>query len=74
MKKFTKGRKLVHPGISRFATNFIILQRIVHHKKALYDMFHLEGWMKFKYGRNKKGAYEVKKIALGYEFGVRHVI
>lgn len=37
-------------------------------------MFHLEGWMKFKYGRNKKGAYEVKKIALGYEFGVRHVI
>lgn len=72
MKKFINGRELLRPGITRFATNFITLESIVHHKKALCDMFQLEGWMN---GRNKKNeAYEVKKIVLGSSFGVSHVI
>lgn len=45
MKKFINGRELLRPGITRFATNFITFESIVHHKKALCDMFQLEGWM-----------------------------
>lgn len=38
IKKFPDGRGLLWPGTTHFATNFTMLESIVRHKKALYEM------------------------------------
>lgn len=45
--KFTNGQELLRHGITRFATNFIMLKSIVPYKKALRGMTNRRG------GRNK---------------------
>lgn len=39
MKKFTNKKYLIRPGITQFATQFIMLSSIVRHKTALQNMF-----------------------------------
>ncbi|KAK5770389.1 hypothetical protein PVK06_046539 [Gossypium arboreum] len=38
MKRYTQGRELLRPWITRFATNFIALESIVRNKQALKEM------------------------------------
>ncbi|XVF38415.1 hypothetical protein REPUB_Repub20aG0099800 [Reevesia pubescens] len=51
MKKYTKGRELLRPGITRFATNFIVLESILKNKQALKEMVTSEGWKRSMYAR-----------------------
>ena len=39
MKKFTNGKELLRPGITRFATNFIALESIVRQRNNLRNIF-----------------------------------
>ena len=55
MKKFTEGRDLLRPGITRFATNFIALESLVRHKIVLRNMFESEVWLASKYGKATSG-------------------
>ncbi|KAK9689613.1 hypothetical protein RND81_09G071200 [Saponaria officinalis] len=41
MKKFTNGRELTRPGMTRFATDFIMLEK----------MFHSTGWLTSRYSQ-----------------------
>ena len=69
MKKFTGGKDIIHPAITRFATQFIQLESILKQKQALRSMFDLEEFKRSKWGKEKAGpAYESKKIVLGKEF------
>jgi hypothetical protein len=51
MKKYTGGREIVCPGVTRFATQFLQLQSIVNQKEGLENMFHSEEFRKTKYGK-----------------------
>ena len=65
MKKFTEGKDLLRPGITRFAINFVAIESIVRNKIGLRNMFESEGWLASKYGRATSGpAFEVKEIIL----------
>ncbi|XVE88841.1 hypothetical protein DITRI_Ditri19aG0101300 [Diplodiscus trichospermus] len=65
LKKFTKGRDILRPGITRFATNFIALESIMRNRIGLRNMFEFEAWLATKFGKATSGlAYEVKQIIL----------
>ncbi|KAI5429081.1 hypothetical protein KIW84_033901 [Lathyrus oleraceus] len=49
MKKYTGGRDIVRPGVTRFATQFLQLQAIVRQKEGLENMFNSEEFRKTKY-------------------------
>jgi hypothetical protein len=69
MKKYTGGREIVRPGVTRFATQFLQLQSIVNQKEGLENMFHSEEFRKTKYGKEKNGpGYEARKIVLSKDF------
>ncbi|CAL5187908.1 unnamed protein product [Lathyrus oleraceus] len=42
MKKYTGGRDIVRPGVTRFTTQFLQLQAIVRQKEGLENMFNSE--------------------------------
>ncbi|CAL5187058.1 unnamed protein product [Lathyrus oleraceus] len=63
MKKYTGGRDIVRPGVTRFATQFLQLQAIVIQKEGLENMFNYEEFRKPKYDKEKNGSgYEARKI------------
>ncbi|XP_050895427.1 uncharacterized protein LOC127102053 [Lathyrus oleraceus] len=69
MKKYTGGRDIVRPGVTRFATQFLQLQAIVRQKEGLENMFNSEKFRKTKYGKEKKGTgYEARKIVMSRDF------
>ncbi|CAL5419353.1 unnamed protein product [Camellia sinensis] len=69
MRKFTGGRELIRPAITRFATNFIAIESIVRYKQQLRAMFNSDEWKNSRWGKAKTGQpYNVKKIILGKEF------
>ncbi|KAK9749839.1 hypothetical protein RND81_02G154500 [Saponaria officinalis] len=49
MKTFTNVRKLLRLGLTRFATNFIMLESVVEQKIALQNMFNSSGWLSARY-------------------------
>lgn len=51
MKEFTDGRDLTRPGITRFATQFVMLESVVRHKSALLEMFDSTKWLSSRYGQ-----------------------
>uniref|UniRef100_A0A803LRA4 DUF659 domain-containing protein n=1 Tax=Chenopodium quinoa TaxID=63459 RepID=A0A803LRA4_CHEQI len=62
MKKFTGGRDLTRPGITRFATQFIMLESVVRHKTALQEMFDSSTWVTSRFGQmNDALAVEVRE-------------
>ncbi|KAG8634277.1 hypothetical protein MANES_17G022250v8 [Manihot esculenta] len=68
MKKFTNGQDIIHPGITRFATNFIALESLLRCRTGLRNMFESEQWVGSKYGQAISGpAYEAKKIVLSLD-------
>ncbi|XP_028060037.1 uncharacterized protein LOC114263653 [Camellia sinensis] len=69
MRKFTGGRELIRPAITRFATNFIAIESIVRYKQQLRAMFNSDEWKNSRWGKAKTGQpYNVKTIILGKEF------
>ncbi|KAK5793094.1 hypothetical protein PVK06_034230 [Gossypium arboreum] len=49
MKRYTQGRELLRPGITRLATNFIIFESIVRSKQTLKEMVTSLEWRKPTY-------------------------
>ena len=69
MKKYTGGREIIRPAVTRFATQFMQVESIVRQKEALKDMFDSEEYNKSKWGKEKSGpAYEAKQIVMSKEF------
>ena len=55
MRKFTKGRELLRPAATRFATNFIALESLYQHRGELSEMFASQQWLNTKYGKKTSG-------------------
>ncbi|KAI8534604.1 hypothetical protein RHMOL_Rhmol10G0103300 [Rhododendron molle] len=55
MKKYTKRRDIVRPGVTRFATAFLTLQSLMEKKQELQAMFSSEAWDKSKWAKSPKG-------------------
>ncbi|KAE8690354.1 hypothetical protein F3Y22_tig00110895pilonHSYRG00140 [Hibiscus syriacus] len=67
MKKYTQGKQILRPALTRFATHFIQLEEITRQKQGLREMFNSK--VKSKWRQQKIGpTYETKKIILGKEF------
>ncbi|KAL2921061.1 Collagen type IV alpha-3-binding protein [Bienertia sinuspersici] len=50
-EEFTGGRELARPGITQFATQFVMLESVVRHKTTLQDMFDSTRWISSRYGQ-----------------------
>ncbi|XP_016676764.2 uncharacterized protein [Gossypium hirsutum] len=69
MKKYTQGKQILRPALTRFATHFIQLEEITRQKQGLREMFNSKEFKESKWGKQKSGpAYEAKKIVLGKDF------
>ncbi|XP_052484608.1 uncharacterized protein LOC128039868 [Gossypium raimondii] len=69
MKKYTPGKQILRPALTRFATHFIQLEEITRQKQGLREMFNSKEFKESKWGKQKSGpAYEAKKIVLGKGF------
>ena len=69
MKKYTGGKEIIRPGITRFATQFLQLQAILKQKQGLRNMFNSEEFRRSKFGREKNGpACEARNIVVSSEF------
>ncbi|XP_039127447.1 uncharacterized protein LOC120263558 isoform X1 [Dioscorea cayenensis subsp. rotundata] len=55
LRSFTGQRELVRPGVTRFATAFLTLQRIHKLKNCLRKMFTSEEWEKSKWSKEIAG-------------------
>ncbi|CAK8573137.1 unnamed protein product [Lathyrus sativus] len=69
MKKYTGGRDIIRPSVTRFVTQFLQLQAIVRQKNGLENMFNSEEFRKTKYDKEKKGpGYEARKFVMCRDF------
>ncbi|XP_070678439.1 uncharacterized protein [Malus domestica] len=55
MRKYTKKRDIVRPGVTRFATSFLTLQSLVDKKKDLRIMVASDEWEQCKHSKSTKG-------------------
>ncbi|CAM8936807.1 unnamed protein product [Rhodiola kirilowii] len=55
MRKFTKKRDIVRPGVTRFATSFLTLQSLMDKKNELRAMVTSAEWNESKHGKSAKG-------------------
>ncbi|XP_038692977.1 uncharacterized protein LOC119990910 isoform X2 [Tripterygium wilfordii] len=55
MRKMTKKRDIVRPGVTRFATNYLCLQSLVEKKEQLRHMFTSEEWARNSHSKSAKG-------------------
>ncbi|XP_074314312.1 uncharacterized protein LOC141649523 [Silene latifolia] len=62
MKTFTAHRELLHPSLTRFATNFIMLESVVDLKIALQNMFNSPGWINTRYYNIDETEVEVREL------------
>ncbi|XP_078150193.1 uncharacterized protein LOC144545498 [Carex rostrata] len=67
MRQFTKGREILRPAPTRFATNFIALQSIYTQKDALRAMVACREWTISSYAKEKKGK-KFKEDVLDQQF------
>ncbi|XVF02962.1 hypothetical protein REPUB_Repub04eG0219500 [Reevesia pubescens] len=74
LKKYTNGKKILHPTLTRFAIHLIQLEEITRQKQGLREMFNSKEFKKFKYGQQKsKPAYETKKLFWEKTFEKKHM-
>ncbi|XP_035830865.1 uncharacterized protein LOC118479311 [Helianthus annuus] len=61
MRKYTKKRNIVRPGVTRFASAFLTLQSLSEKKSQLRHMFSSNEWEMCKFAKLPKGevAYEI---------------
>ena len=55
LRIYTEGKELIHPGVTRFVTNFISLQSVVEQKVNLKRMFLGPEWMASKHSKTLEG-------------------
>lgn len=55
MKEFTKGKELLRPGATRFATSYLTLGRLFELKSALISFFASEKWLSTNYASTDTG-------------------
>ncbi|RZB46987.1 hypothetical protein D0Y65_050860 [Glycine soja] len=55
LKKYTNGRDLVRPGMTRFATAYLTLVCLHEMKASLMRLFSSEEWKKSKFGTSQEG-------------------
>ena len=55
LKTFTKGRDLIRPAITRFATSYLTLACLSEQKGALITMFNSNEWKSSKFANTKDG-------------------
>ncbi|KAH1148002.1 hypothetical protein GYH30_042913 [Glycine max] len=67
MKKFTNGRDLIRPGMTRFATTYLTLACLHELKASLTNMFIFEEWKTSKFGTSQEGR-KVQNVALDSQF------
>ena len=66
MRKYTEGKEIVRPVVTRFATNFISLQFVVEQKINLKRMFLGPKWMGSKHSKTLEG---IEIVALVFNDG-----
>jgi hypothetical protein len=62
MRKFTRGKEILWPAPTRFATNFITLQSILVHRDNLRAMVTSREWVSFAYAKDSKGKRFVDSV------------
>jgi len=62
MRKFTGGKEILHPALTRFATNFIALQSILAHKDEFRAMVTSREWVSSAYAKDSKGKKLVESV------------
>ncbi|KAH1213767.1 hypothetical protein GmHk_14G041657 [Glycine max] len=67
MKKFTNGRDLIRPGMTRFAITYLTLACLHELKASLLSMFSSEEWKTSKFGTSQEGR-KVQNVALDSQF------
>ncbi|BAT78941.1 hypothetical protein VIGAN_02170400, partial [Vigna angularis var. angularis] len=67
LKKFTKGRDLIRPGVTRFATTYLTLACLHELKASLLTMFSSEEWKTNKFGTSQEGR-KVEYVVLDSRF------
>jgi hypothetical protein len=55
MRHFTEGKEVVRPGVNRFASNFLTLNRMLEKKDQLRKMVVSSKWESIKDVKSKKG-------------------
>jgi len=55
MRKFTKKREIVRPGVTRFASNFLTMQSLYEKKEQLRKMSQSDEWEKINHVKSAKG-------------------
>jgi len=55
LKKFTIGRDLIRPGVTRFATAYLTLGCLHELKASLLTMFNSDEWKTSKFGTSQEG-------------------
>jgi len=67
LQHFTKGRDLVRPSITRFATSFLTLGCLHENKVALIKMFSSDEWKSGKFAKSNDGKI-VEDVVLDHNF------
>ena len=67
LKKFTKERDLIRPGVTRFATAYLTLGCLHELKASLLTMFNSEEWKTSKFGTSQEGK-KVENMILDNRF------
>ena len=62
MRKFTKKRDIVRPGVTRFATSFLTLQSLMDKKSELRCMVTCDEWANCKHSKSPKGKLAYSNI------------
>ena len=67
MKKFTNGRDLIRPGMTRFSIAYLTLACLHELKASLMSMFSSKEWKTSKFGTSQEGR-KVQNMALDSRF------
>ena len=62
MRKCTRGKELVKPAITIFATNFLTLQSLIEQKVNLRKMFSCDEWNASQWSKKTDGKDNVDKV------------
>ncbi|XP_027915185.1 uncharacterized protein LOC114174548 [Vigna unguiculata] len=67
-RKYSKGKELAQPAVTRFATAFLTLQCIAQQKNALRGMFVSEAWTTSKHASKTEGKQVVSIVLFDVRF------
>ena len=62
MRRHTRGRDIIRPAITRFATHFLTLQSMLSHHKNLQKIFSSEEWNQSQWSHKLEGKELKKKV------------